>query len=133
MNRKIISMLLLLAAIFISLSLGSYKFLVSNKPASLPSFVETFKEGAAVLAKTTSKAPAVTTHKAPAKTTSKAPVKTTSKPPTVTTHKAPAVTTHKAPAVTTYKAPVKNTPKPTTVFKPTVITTSAKNYVPPLR
>ena len=37
-------MLFLLLAIFISLSLGSYKFLVSDKHASLPPFVETFKE-----------------------------------------------------------------------------------------
>lgn len=74
-------MLLLLAAIFISLSLGSYKFLVSNKPASLPFFVENFKEGAGVPANARRRGPAVTTPKgrAPAITTPKGPAITTPK------------------------------------------------------
>ena len=46
MNKKIVSIIFLIFAVFISLALGSYKYLVSNNPASLPYFVETFKEGA---------------------------------------------------------------------------------------
>ena len=56
MNKYTTSMFFLLLAIFISLSLGSYKFLVSNKPASLPFFVENFKEGAAAAAQQKKKA-----------------------------------------------------------------------------
>jgi hypothetical protein len=46
MEKKTASMLFLLIAIFISLSLGSYNFLISRKPATLPQFVESFQEGA---------------------------------------------------------------------------------------
>ena len=39
-DRKYLTIILLLASIFISLILGSYQFLVSNKPATLPSIKE---------------------------------------------------------------------------------------------
>ena len=44
MNKKIVSIIFLILAVFISLALGSYNFLVSNRPASLPPFLDSFNE-----------------------------------------------------------------------------------------
>ena len=46
MNKKIVSIIFLILAIFISLALGSYNFLISDKPASLPPFLDSSNEGA---------------------------------------------------------------------------------------